>query len=189
MLSNAEASAPVMSIPVDVLERFVSLAELPEDGEERRGLLWQMVDIFLESEALHDAGDRDFFSELMQEIAFSLEREVREELARKIAAEAVMPHGLIVRLANDEIPVARPVLEQNPALTDDDLINISHNRDQDHIFAITKRAELSIRLSTVLAERGNEDVVHSLLQNPNAKLSPDDASQKRRGVNYPRALY
>ena len=134
---------------------------------------WLMTDIFLESGVEHDAEDRDFFGELMEEIAFSLERQVREELARKIAAEAGMPHGLIVRLANDEIPVARPVLEQSPVLTDDDLIDISHNRGQDHLFTITKRQELSIRLSTVLAERGNEDVVHSLLQNPTAKLSPD----------------
>ena len=173
MSSSVEASASVTSISVDVLEQLAGLAEMQEGCEKRRALLWLMTDIFLESGVEHDAENRDFFGELMEEIAFSLERQVREELARKIAAEAGMPHGLIVRLANDEIPVARPVLEQSPVLTDDDLINISHNRDQDHIFAITKRAELSIRLSTVLAERGNEDVVRSLLQNPNAKLSPD----------------
>lgn len=173
MSSSVEASASVTSISVDVLEQLAGLAEMPEGCEKRRALLWLMTDIFLESGVEHDAEDRDFFGELMEEIAFSLERQVREELARKIAAEAGMPHGLIVRLANDEIPVARPVLEQSPVLTDDDLIDISHNRGQDHLFTITKRQELSIRLSTVLAERGNEDVVHSLLQNPTAKLSPD----------------
>lgn len=173
MSSSVEASASVTSISVDVLVQLAGLAEMPEGCEERRALLWLMTDIFLESGVEHDAEDRDFFGELMEEIAFSLERQVREELARKIAAEAGMPHGLIVRLANDEIPVARPVLEQSPVLTDDDLIDISHNRGQDHLFTITKRQELSIRLSTVLAERGNEDVVHSLLQNPTAKLSPD----------------
>lgn len=173
MSSSVEASASVTSISVDVLEQLAGLADVPEDCEERRALLWQMTDFFLGSGVEHDAGDRDFFGELMEEIAFSLERQVREELARKIAAEAGMPHGLIVRLANDEIPVARPVLEQSPVLTDDDLIDISHNRGQDHLFTITKRQELSIRLTTVLAERGNEDVVYSLLQNPTAKLSPD----------------
>lgn len=173
MLSSAEARAPAMSISVDVLEQLAGFSEMPECGEERRALLWQMTDFFLESGNSHDALDRDFFGELMEEIAFSLERQVREELARKIAAEASMPHGLMVRLASDEIPVARPVLEQSPVLTNHDLIDISHRCGQDHMFAITKRRELSVHLSTVLAERGNEDVVHSLLQNPNANLSPD----------------
>lgn len=161
------------SISVDLLERLASLAETTEDADEKRELLWDLTAFFLESAESCDEEDRDFFGELMEDLAFGLERQVREDLARKIAAEAGMPHGLIVRLANDEIPVARPVLEQSPVLTDDDLVDISLNRGQDHLLAITKRQELSFRLTTVLAERGNKEVVESLLRNPNANLPPD----------------
>jgi uncharacterized protein (DUF2336 family) len=98
---------------------------------------------------------------------------VREQLACRIAAEQLMPRRLILRLANDNIPVAHPVLEQSPVLTDTDLIEISRNRGQAQMLAISHRREISLRVSGVLAERGNEDVMHSLLQNPETKLPPE----------------
>lgn len=160
-------------ISVDLLGRLAFFAETSDDPEQKSALLWDLTDFFLESAESCTSGDRDFFSELMEELAFSLETKVREELARKIAAEAHMPHGLIVRLANDEIPVARPVLESSPVLTDDDLVDISRNQSQEHLLAITRRDEVSFRLSTVLAERGDQGVVSSMMRNPNAKLSAE----------------
>lgn len=162
-----------MDISCDVLENLAVLADPPADGTERRALLWRITEMFFESEDPYGGEDSDFFGEMMEELAFSLERQVREELARKIAAEESAPHSLVVRLARDEIPVARPVLEQSPVLTQDDLIEISGDRSQDHLLAITRRLEIGFRLSAVLAERGNEDVVRSLIMNPRAKLSPD----------------
>ena len=162
-----------MNLACDVLESLAVLANPPDDNAERRTLLWRITEMLFESAGSQTAADGDFFSEMMEELAFSLERQVREELARKIAAEERAPHSLIVRLAHDEIPVAQPILEQSPVLTEDDLIEISSNRSQDHLLAITRRVEISMRLSAVLAERGNEDVVRSLIMNPHAKLSPD----------------
>ena len=164
-------------ISVDLLGRLAFFAETSDDPEQKAALLWDLTEVFLDSAKTCTGGDRDFFGELMEEITFSLETKLREELARKIAAEAHMPHRLIVRLANDEIPVARPVLELSPVLTDDDLVDISRNQSQDHLLAITKRDELSFRLTTVLAERGDDGVVTSLMQNPNAKLSAETMKQ------------
>lgn len=158
---------------VDLLGRLAFFAETSNSDEEKAALLWDLTDFFLESAETCAEGDRDFFGELMEDLAFGLEIAVREALARKIAAEAHMPRGLIVRLANDNIPVARPVLEASPVLTDDDLVDISRNQSQDHLLAITKREALSYRLTTVLAERGNQGVVKSLMQNPNANLSDE----------------
>jgi len=160
-------------ISIDLLGRLAFVAETSDDPEQKTALLWDLTEFFLETAETCTGGDRDFFGELMEEIAFNLETRVREELARKIAAEAHMPHGLIVRLANDEIPVARPVLESSPVLTDDDLVDISRNQSQEHLLAITKRDEVSYRLSTVLAEHGDHGVVTSLMHNQNAKLSPE----------------
>lgn len=157
----------------DLLERLASFTEQSDDVARKRELLWDLTEFFLESAEACDEGDRTFFGDLMEELAFSLERQVREDLARKIASESEMPHKLIWRLANDEIPVARPVLEQSPVLSEDDLIDISTRHGQEHLLAITKRRELSKRLSAVLAERGNQDVVESLIINPRAELSPD----------------
>ncbi|MDH3579560.1 MAG: DUF2336 domain-containing protein [Hyphomicrobiales bacterium] len=162
-----------MNLSCDVLENLAVLADPPDDNAERRALLWRITEMFFESTGPQTGEDSDFFGEMMEELAFSLERQVREQLARKIAAEERAPHSLILRLAQDEIPVAQPVLEQSPVLTEDDLIEISSNRSQDHLLAITRRAEIGFRLSAVLAERGNEDVVRGLIMNPHAKLSPD----------------
>lgn len=166
-----DRNEPVNS--VDLLGRLAFFADTSDNDEQKTELLWDLTDFFLQNTATCTDGDRDVFGELMEEIAFSLEIKVREALARKIAAEALMPHGLVVRLANDEIPVARPVLEASPVLTEDDLVDISRNHSQDHLLAITRRDELSYRLTTVLAERGDNSVVASLLQNPKAKISAD----------------
>lgn len=160
---------PVGSI--DLLGRLAFFAETSDNEEQKSEMLWDLTDYFFETAETCSQGDRDFLGELMEDIAFSLETKLREALARKIAAEVHAPHRLVVRLANDEIPVARPVLESSPVLTDDDLVDISRNKGQGHLLVITKRDALSYRLTTVLAERGDNTVVASLLQNPKAKIS------------------
>lgn len=161
-----------MAIQIDILENLASLADLPAESGSREALLWRVADTLFASTEAPSESDRNFFGVMMEELAFGLEREVREELARKIAAEERTPHNLALRLAHDEIPVARPVLQQSPVLTEDDLIKVSDRESQDHLLAVTQRMEVGIRLAAVLAERGNDDVIRSLTQNPNAKLSP-----------------
>ncbi|HEX6142739.1 MAG TPA: hypothetical protein VFZ01_08480, partial [Geminicoccaceae bacterium] len=53
-----------------------------------------------------------------------VEKTVRATLAHAIAASPAVPPAIARKLAGDEIEVARPVLEQSPVLSDEQLIEI-----------------------------------------------------------------
>lgn len=163
-----------MSYPLSDLNSLIELAHEHEDEDSRRDLLRGITDFFLGEPGSYTQIQNDYFGDIMETLAYDLEREVREELAREIAAEKDAPRKLVKRLAGDEIAVAQPVLERSPVLTEDDLIELSQRSGQEHLLAITKRTDISANLSTVLVHRGRDDVVESLVRNETAKISPED---------------
>lgn len=151
------------------LRKLVHLASEP-CSEKRRDLLREITDIFLsESEALTDRQNW-YFGDIMGQIAYDLEAQIREELANRLAAEGNAPHELIRRLASDEISVARPVLQQSPVLTQEDLIEITQCQSQDHLQAITVRPDIGEDLSQALVTHGDDTVVVGLLRNEQAAI-------------------
>ena len=159
--------------PLEALKELTYLAHEHKDDAGRRALLRRVTDVFLDAPRSFTEQQNQYFGDIMEMLAYDLERQVREELARRIAAEADAPRNLVHRLANDEISVARPVLEQSPALTEDDLVELSERNSQEHLLAITKRMDIGIRLSAVLVHRGRDNVVESLVRNEKAKIAPD----------------
>lgn len=153
------------------LDKLSVLADIPSEDREREEHLWKITERFFESPDSFDQNEAALFGDVMEELAYSLERQVREELARKIAKEEAAPHPLILRLAHDEIVVSKPVLRHSPVLTEDDLVEISDTKGQGHMLAISQRMEIGLRLSAVLATRGDDDVVHHLAKNSEARLS------------------
>lgn len=162
-----------MAEPLELLTELVRLAREHTD-ESRRKLLRGITDVFMLAPGSYTDLQKQCFGDIIEEVAYDLEWQMREELARRIAAETHAPRKLVHRLAHDEIVVARPVLEQSPVLTEEDLVQVSENRSQDHLLAITKRMDIGIRLSAVLVDRGEDRVVDSLVRNQKAKISPDN---------------
>lgn len=161
-----------MSNQVNHLTRLVHLASEPSD-ESRRDLLREITDVFMtEPEALSD-GQNTQFGAIMEQLAYDLEQQMREELAGKLAAEGHAPPDLIRRLANDEISIARPILEKSPVLSQQDLIEITQNQSQDHLHAITGRPDIGPDLSQSLVTHGDDKVVVGLLQNTAAEIRYD----------------
>ena len=72
---------------------------------------------------------------------------------------------------DDDIEVASPVLAQSPRLDDRDLVIAGRNKSQQHLFAIAHRPSLSETVTDVLVERGDRDVVHSVVRNVGARFS------------------
>nr|WP_279347149.1 DUF2336 domain-containing protein [Govania unica] len=81
------------------------------------------------------------------------------------------PPELLRLLANEQIEIARPILEKSTLLRDVDLIEIVHNRSEEHRLTIAMRARVSEQVSDALIEEGGADVIETLLKNPDAKLS------------------
>lgn len=148
------------------------LADLAHDknAERRHTLLRGITDVFMADPAAYGERQKGQFGAIMERLAYDLERHVREELARRIAAELHAPKGLIVRLAEDVIPIARPVLEHSPVLTQDDLVRIAFKHSQSHLLAISKRMDIGARLAAVLVDLGDDGVLESLLGNRSATL-------------------
>jgi uncharacterized protein (DUF2336 family) len=111
-----------------------------------------------------------------------VETSVRQALAEAAAGSANLPHDIARRLACDDLEVARPVLTRSPVLTEDDLTEIVRTRARQHALAVAGRERLSERLSDVLADTGEAEVVAALTGNSGAEIS--DATLRRIAQDY-----
>ncbi len=140
-------------------------------SDKRREMLNAVTDIFLVTQDDQNESDQLVFSDVMERVAYELEVEARVHLAQKICDAPKVSRQLIVRLANDEIDIARPVLERSTVLQDGDLLSVIRNRSQDHLFSIAGRNSVSEGVSSELVERGNERAVIRLTGNQGADIS------------------
>ncbi len=100
------------------------------------------------------------------------EVEVRKALAENIMHSRSVPRDVILPLARDLEEVALPVLEFSEVITDDDLVELVQSTEQiSRHLAISKRKEVPEKVSAALIDKGNEQVVHSLIENEGAEIS------------------
>lgn len=152
------------------LQSLVDLASEPS-GEKRRDLLRGITDIFLEDPEGLSEVESGHMSEIMGQVAYDLEMQVRKDLAERLAAIDAAPHDLIQRLANDEIEVARPVLLKSGVLKESDLLKIVGKQGQEHLEMVSRRETVSEAVADGLVERGNVAVLENLVRNDGARLS------------------
>ncbi len=140
-------------------------------GDKRRELLRSMADLFIDRE--QDYTDRELvlFGEVIGDLLDQVDLEGRIELSRKIATTDRSTGDLHLRLAEDEISVAEPVLRDCTLFDDDTLADIATRQSQDHLYAISKRASLGTKVTDVLVDRGEKRVVHSVTRNLGAEFS------------------
>src|SRR3546814_16139917 len=74
-------------------------------------------------------------------------------------------------LAMDDSAIAGPILRRSSVLQDEELIGVIRYRTVEHQIAIASRRHVSERVSAVLAETANEDVVRTLLENADAEFA------------------
>ncbi len=154
-------------------KNFALLIELARESssEKRRELLRKVTDTFLASSEIRTDREAELFDEIVGAVAADLETQVRIELANKVAASKLQIRRTARRLAFDVIEVARPVLENSPALTQSDLVEVIQSLTQDHMMAVTKRTDIGEKTSSALVAKGGDHVVASLLGNITARIS------------------
>ncbi len=140
-------------------------------GNIQDDMLDRVTDLFFLTTGAQGVTERAVFGDVMERIAYELETEARARLAERLAETQEAPHKLVVKLANDHIRVARPILERSPCLSDKDLVNIAEASGQDHLHAISSRKELSVTLTDVIVERGNDTVLTNMAGNKGAEFS------------------
>ncbi|MGF3027408.1 DUF2336 domain-containing protein [Methylobacterium aquaticum] len=112
------------------------------------------------------------FDEVMTVLAEGVGTGSRGRLARQVTALPRPPRKLARRLACDPEPsVAVPVLARCAALPDEVLLHVARSRGPVHLAAIARRERVAARVADVLADRGDQAVMATLIANRGAQLS------------------
>ena len=156
-------------LPPSRLPDLIAMAQEPS-SETRRALLRELTDHFFGAPT-HSPNEQALFDAVLSDLSAEMETAVRAELAARFASAPNAPPTLIRRLANDEAAVAGAVLRASPVLSEAELIAVVRNRSQDHIRAVTERAEVSEAVSDAIVEKGDDEALGSLLRNEGARLS------------------
>lgn len=140
------------------LDRFESLYETRSDDQDA-DILENVTDLYLLTLDQQAETDTDAFGEVLEHLAYRVPVSDRATLSERICKVSTAPRRLILRLANDMIEVARPVLASSPCLTDRDLAAVARKHSCDHVAAIITRGPLAKTVSRAMSEAGHEDLV------------------------------
>jgi uncharacterized protein (DUF2336 family) len=168
---NGVAAAGVLMRTLPLLDE---LEEALAGGniDRRIDILTRITDLFISGAERYSEDQVGIFDDIMARLVNTIEAKARAKLAHRLAPIANAPSNVIHMLAfDDDIEVASPVLSQSPRLDDRDLIIAGSNKSQQHLFAIAHRVTLSETVTDVLVERGDRDVVHSVVRNVGARFS------------------
>ncbi|MBL8594041.1 MAG: DUF2336 domain-containing protein [Devosia sp.] len=110
------------------------------------------------------------YDEVLCQLAELVESEARAHVAKLLAPLDRAPGNVVVKLANDEIEVAQPLLEFSNVLSDDDLIEIIANQTEEHRVAIAGRTQVPERVGEAIVEHGETASVIKLVRNTNAEI-------------------
>jgi uncharacterized protein (DUF2336 family) len=139
---------------------------------KRVSTLRRVTDLFLhDGERLNDEQVKVFDDVLCFMIA-RVETRARAELAKRLAPVHYAPFEVIQHLAfDDEIEVAGDVLANSSRLATEALVKIASTKSQDHLLAISGRANLPEAVTDVIVDRGEGKVIRKLANNASAKFS------------------
>lgn len=141
------------------------------DPEARARSADRVADLFVAQAQSFNDKHVALFDQVIGLLADAIEMRARARLAEKLADVPNAPPGVMRRLANDDIAVARPVLARSARLSDADLIAAARARGRDHMLAISERANLSDSVTDVLVTEGDRVVVNAVAANPTANFS------------------
>jgi uncharacterized protein (DUF2336 family) len=134
--------------------------------------LRRVTDLFINGAVDYSDEQVGLFDDVFQCLMQHIENSAKALLANRLAQIDSAPPLTIRALAFDDlIEVAAPVLSRSERLDDDTLIETARNKSQAHLMAISIRKVLSGAVTDVLVLRGNDEVIHSTVNNPGAEFS------------------
>lgn len=137
---------------------------------EREQLFRNMAQLFSYVSDRCDDEQVTQYDEVLCQLAELVEVEARVHVAKLLAPLARAPGTVVVKLANDTIEVAEPLLQFSNVLSDDDLIDIATNQTEAHRVAIARRQGVAERVGDAIVEHGGTESAIHLVQNNNAEI-------------------
>jgi uncharacterized protein (DUF2336 family) len=138
----------------------------------RIDILTRITDLFISGVERYSKDQIDLFDDVMTRLVRTVVAKTRAEVAERLAPIAKAPSHLIRVLAlDDSITVAGPALSRSASLAERDLLEAARTKSQQHLLAIAQRSLLSEAVTDILVERGDRDVVRSLVRHSGARFS------------------
>jgi uncharacterized protein (DUF2336 family) len=143
--------------------RFQELKALLADfAPARRALGVRQLALELTAELSED--ERHVLESLLKRAVNDAELVVRVALAAGLRRSRQLPREIALILAEDTLAVAQPILEESPALSDDDLKNILAECDGRKQVCIARRVSQSVAVSSAVVASGNAAAVAALIE-------------------------
>ncbi len=153
---------------IDELEAALSSGT----NARRIEMLTRVTDLFVGGATRYSEEQIGIFDDVMVRLMSGIETKARSKLSYRLAPIANAPSNVIYMLAfDDDIEVAQPILRASKRLQEPALLANASTKSQQHLFAISQRSSLSEAVTDVLVERGDRDVVHSVVKNVGARFS------------------
>jgi uncharacterized protein (DUF2336 family) len=153
----------------DDIRYLIGLAR-DKSVESRKRLVAVVSDIFFSDQAILTEYERALITDILHKLIYELAVPVREVLSAHLARDDTMPRAVLRALAEDEIEIAAPILLNNEALLDVELIEVVRHRALEHqLMLAMRRAPLAMATDPAL-EVGDGDLIQELLDSGDTKL-------------------
>src|SRR4051794_31291541 len=158
---SLKSAKPSISL-LDELETTLAHGTVARRVETLR----RVTDLFLNSAVDYSDAQIGVFDDVFDCLLDTMEASAKVLLAQRLAPVLAAPPKIIRKLAFDDLlDIAAPVLSQSERLDDAALISNARTKSQGHLLAISIRKVLSFALTDVLVERGNDEVIQSVVGN------------------------
>lgn len=135
-------------------------------------MLRHLTDLYLVGSDQYSEEEIDLIDDVFVRLVATIEQSSRALLSLRLAPVPVAPPKILRLLAcDDAIEVASPVLTQAEGLDIGTLIECARTKNQEHLLAISRRKTLPAKLTDVLVERGDQQVVLSTAKNAGSRFS------------------
>ncbi|MEJ1161526.1 DUF2336 domain-containing protein [Prosthecomicrobium sp. N25] len=160
---------PVLATLASSFESYLS-RKIGDRGSDD-ALARQLAQLFAMTGEDADAEALGVFDRIFGRLVEAVEADTRGYLSIQFSVMTNPPRATLLRLARDIITVARPILIHSPALAEADLVAILADTGLGHMGAVAERGDLTVTVTDIIVERGDDAVRRVLAGNHAALLS------------------
>jgi uncharacterized protein (DUF2336 family) len=160
----------------DLTEPLTSLlSDLPCLGSDQLGhKVRELASLFVNGAEDYSPEQVNVFDYVLSRLIERIDDELCVFLATTLAPIGNAPRRSVEHLAADEdVAVAGPLLARSDVLGEDFLVEKALTQSQEHLKAISRREHVGCRISDILVNRGDRDVLLSLTKNGGAVFSQE----------------
>ena len=141
-------------------------------SEQRVNMLRRVTDLFLIDANRFSEEQIGVFDNVLCHLIEKVEARTLAQISQTLAPVDTAPLDVTLRLArHSQIQVAGPILTTSRRLTTEHLVDIAKTQSQQHLLAISHRAQIESDVTDVLLDRGNRAVVLRVASNAGAQIS------------------